>query len=332
MILVLSQTAQEGTTEEVVDWVRALGGDCVRLNGDDITSAQPYHLEVDGAGQRFRFSIDGREFSDRDVRAVWLRRWARSEMPTVKPVVGLETLAERMNAHLAAEAAATSRALFATLGRAYWLTRPGDGSVNKLAVLRAAAEAGLEIPATLVTNRREEIERFRREHGRVITKSVGEAEIFSYFGYAYGLYTAEVRDEAVAELPETVLPTLLQAMVEKAWEVRAFYLAGSLHAMAIFSQHDQQTAMDFRRYNRTRPNRAVPYRLPDRVQEQLRALMRALEMETGSLDLVRTPDGRHVFLEVNPAGQFGMVSHRCNYRLEKKVAEHLIDRSRDDDR
>src|SRR6185369_209237 len=102
---------------------------------------------------------------------------------------------------------------FATLGGAYWLTRPGDGSVNKLAVLRAAAEAGLEIPATLVTNRRAEIERFRREHGRVITKSVGEAEIFSYFGNAYGLYTAEVRDDALAELPETVLPTLVQAMV-----------------------------------------------------------------------------------------------------------------------
>jgi hypothetical protein len=34
---------------------------------------------------------------------------------------------------------------------------------------------------------------------------------------------------------------------------------------------------------------------------------------------------------VNPAGQFGMVSHRCNYRLEKRVAEYLIDRSRDAD-
>ncbi|HEV7590277.1 MAG TPA: hypothetical protein VGO40_19360, partial [Longimicrobium sp.] len=263
MILVLSQTAQEGTTEEVVDWVRALGGDCVRLNGDDVTSAQPYHVEVDGSGPRFRFSVDGRDFSDRDVRAVWLRRWARSESPGIKPVVELETLAGRMNAHLNAEANAASRALFATLRRAYWLTRPGDGAVNKLAVLHAAAEAGLEVPPTLVTNRRAEIERFRREHGRIITKSVGEAEIFSYFGRSYGLYTAEVGEEAVAALPETVLPTLVQALVEKAWEVRAFYLAGALYAMAIFSQNDRQTEVDFRRYNRTRPNRAVPYRLPD---------------------------------------------------------------------
>ncbi|HEY0036114.1 MAG TPA: hypothetical protein VGB66_05465, partial [Longimicrobium sp.] len=50
----------------------------------------------------------------------------------------------------------------------------------------------------------------------------------------------------------------------------------------------------------------------------------SLEMRTGSIDLIRTRDGRHVFLEVNPAGQFGMVSHPCNYGLEKKVAEYLI--------
>jgi glutathione synthase/RimK-type ligase-like ATP-grasp enzyme len=158
---------------------------------------------------------------------------------------------------------------------------------------------------------------------------VGEAEIYQYFGNSYGLYTAEVSEQDVAALPETVFPSLVQAMVEKSWEVRAFYLAGDLYAMAIFSQGDRQTEVDFRRYNRARPNRAVPYRLPGEVAEKLRALMRELAMETGSLDLIRTPDGRHVFLEVNPAGQFGMVSHRCNYRLEKRVAEHLIERSRD---
>jgi ATP-GRASP peptide maturase of grasp-with-spasm system len=329
MILVLSQSTQEGTTEEVVDWVRALGGDCVRLNADDLAATQPFHVQVDAAGPRFHLSIDGREIGSRQVRAVWLRRWARTEPTAVKPVVGLETLADRMNAHLGAELNAASRALFTGLRGAYWLTRPGDGAVNKLAVLQAAAALGLEIPPTLVTNRRAEIERFRREHGRIITKSVGEAEIFSYFGKSYGLYTAEVGEQDVAALPETVLPTLVQALVEKSWEVRAFFLGGALYSMAIFSQNDRQTAVDFRRYNRTRPNRAVPYRLPADVEEKLRALMGELEMDTGSLDLIRTPDGRHLFLEVNPAGQFGMVSHRCNYRLEKKVAEHLMERSRD---
>ena len=31
-----------------------------------------------------------------------------------------------------------------------------------------------------------------------------------------------------------------------------------------------------------------------------------------------------VFLEVNPVGQFGMVSLPCNYQLEKRIAQYLI--------
>ncbi|HEX5726427.1 MAG TPA: grasp-with-spasm system ATP-grasp peptide maturase [Longimicrobiaceae bacterium] len=331
MILVLSQDSQEPSTEEVVDWVRALGGDAVRLNGDDLTAAHPFRLELDGAGPHLRFRLDGRDFTDRDVRVVWLRRWGRSGTLGVRTVPGLETLAARITGHLSGEVNAVSRALFSFFHRARWLTRPEDAGLSKLAVLRAAVEAGLEIPATLVTNDRAEIERFRRAHGRIITKSVGEAEVFSFFGTSYGLYTAEAAEDEVAALPETVFPSLVQALVEKAFEVRAFYLAGDLYAMAIFSQADEQTAVDFRHYNRDRPNRSVPYRLPDEVAEKLRALMRAVGLETGSLDLIRTPDGRHVFLEVNPAGQFGMVSHPCNYRLEKKVAEHLIRESRHGD-
>ena len=333
MIVVLSQPNYDTTTEEVVDWIRALGGSCVRLNGDDVTAGHPFSLEVDARGAHLRFSLDGQEFSSREVGAVWLRRWGRTETAPVRAVPGLEPLAARINAHLAGEVNAASRALFAALAGARWLTRPADAAVSKLEVLRVAARAGLEIPPTLVTNDRAEIERFRREHGGVITKSIGDADIFPYYGKSYGLYTAAVGDEDVARLPEAgAFPTLVQAMVEKEFEIRAFYLGGALHAMAIFSQADEQTATDFRRYNGTRPNRSVPYRVPADVADAVRRLMRGLEMDTGSVDLIRTPDGRHVFLEVNPGGQFGMVSRPCNYRLEKKVAEYLMEQSRAADR
>jgi ATP-GRASP peptide maturase of grasp-with-spasm system len=324
MILVLSQDVREMTTEEVVDWIRALGGDCLRLNADDLTSPHPFRMEVGRGQARLHFRLAGRAFTDADVRAVWLRRWARSGALGLKPVTGLEAVSSRVAAHLGAEVSATARALFTALSAARWVTHPGDASLNKIEALRAAAAAGLEVPPTLVTNDRAAIEDFRREHGRIITKSVGEAEIFSFFGKSYGLYTAEAGEADVAALPESIFPTLVQARVEKAFEIRAFYLAGDFYAAAIFSQADAQTAEDFRRYNTDAANRTVPYRLPAEVAGRLRAFMDAVGLNSGSIDLIRTPDGRYVFLEVNPAGQFGMVSHPCNYRLEKKMAEHLI--------
>jgi hypothetical protein len=41
MILILSQSAMEPTTEEVMDWLEALGAPCLRLNGDDIGAGWP---------------------------------------------------------------------------------------------------------------------------------------------------------------------------------------------------------------------------------------------------------------------------------------------------
>src|SRR6202007_234 len=94
---------------------------------------------------------------------------------------------------------------------------------------------------------------------------------------------------AVDALPERFAPSLFQELIDKEYEVRVFYLAGDAadtathYAMAIFSQSDPQTQTDFRRYNRDRPNRTVPYRLAPETALRLRRLMDDLGLETGSI-------------------------------------------------
>jgi len=51
--------------------------------------------------------------------------------------------------------------------------------------------------------------------------------------------------------------------------------------------------------------------------------MKAVNLNTGSLDFIKSTDGEYVFLEVNPAGQFGMTSASCNYYLHKEIANYL---------
>lgn len=324
MILILSQDVYEPTTELVMDWIRALGGDCVRLAAADLTGRVPFEMGMDGDGPFLRFRVDGREFSDRDVSAVWLRRWQLPREFGVRKSPGHEEVAAEITRHLSREASALSAALYSFFPRARWLTHPDEAQLSKLHALRAAAAAGLQVPATLVSSRRAEIEAFRRRHGHIISKPVGEVTFFALGTRSFGLYTAEATEEDVAALPETGFPSLVQELVEKEFEVRSFYLDGELHSMAIFSQLDEQTALDFRQYNARRPNRAVPYRLPADVADAARAFMRSVGLTSGSIDFIRTPDGRHVFLEVNPAGQFLMVSTPCNYRLERVVAESLL--------
>lgn len=329
MILILSTQAYEGTTEQVMDWIHALGGDVVRLNGEDLTGEGLVSFRCDGRGAAAYLRVGGRALDTRGVGAVWMRRGY--DLRTLNAAALLEdpALGHEVQKHLAGELRTAHQSLRALLSGARWLMRPGTESVNKLHALQAAAQAGLHIPATLVTTSRAELQGFKDACGRIITKSIGDAEAFEKDGRYYAMYTAELTQTDLDELPEFFFPSLAQELLEKRYELRVFYLAGRCWPMAIFSQNDAQTSVDFRRYNTQRPNRRVPYRLPHEVERSVCRFMESMGLDTGSLDLIRTPDGRHVFLEVNPAGQFGMTSQPCNYHLERHVAEYLMELDRD---
>jgi ATP-GRASP peptide maturase of grasp-with-spasm system len=329
LILILSQSSLEPTTEEVMDWLWALGGSCVRLNGDDLEGRAALRFEIDGSQASLVLTSEDGELPLSEVGAVWFRRWMferRHETVDLlaHPAADNHTLHYQFRRHLNLESRRLSDFLYSSFADRPWLSHPRRSNLNKLDVLQRAARAGLATPATLVTTEREALRRFCVERGPVITKPIGEVDAFLDGEVAHYLYTTALDLAEIDALPSRFAPSLFQEQVAKAYELRVFHLAGELHAMAIFSQNDAQTRTDFRQYNRQRPNRNVPYQLPPETAASLRRLMDDLDLETGSIDLLATPEGREVFLEVNPVGQFGMVSKPCNYQLEKKVAELLL--------
>jgi len=325
MIVLLSQVLGEATTSLVMDWLHHLGAPHLRLNGEELNEGLPFAAELEGSEVRFEVDYGGGTvLRGHEARAAWLRRWHTFQNLEQLRAPGTPEPGPSMYTYLSRELGSLSAVVEEALDGAAWLTRGGEMSVGKFHVLRQAARVGLEVPPTLVTNQRAQLERFMARHGRVVCKPMREAVTFLADGRAWASFTAEVTPELAGRLPGTFFPTLLQQRVEKAYELRVFYLAGRCWAMAMFSQGDPQTQADFRNYNHERPNRCVPFQLPDEIEARCGALMRALGLATGSLDLIRAADGRYVFLEVNPVGQFGMVSDPCNYQLEREVAEYLI--------
>ena len=336
MILILSQSAMEPTTEEVMDWLEAMGEPCVRLNGEDLDGGAALRFQVEAGTADLAFEVDGVELPLGEAGAVWFRRWLHERRAEIAPSLlaapDNPKLDYELRRHLTLESRRLSDFIFARLGGLPWLSHPHRASLNKLNTLSRAAQAGFAVPATLVTTEREALRRFCAAHGEVITKPAGEVEMFLDGERSHFLFTTILDLAAVDALPARFAPSLFQEKVDKNYELRIFYLAGECHAMAIFSQADPQTRTDFRRYNRERPNRTVPYSLSPSTKERIDRLMSDLELETGSLDLLQTPDGREVFLEINPVGQFGMVSKPCNYGLEKKVAQLLMRKAADGQR
>ena len=337
MILILSQGTDEDTTELVMDWLEYFGVAHVRLNGSDIDSDHAISLTFEADHMTFLTEDETLSLAPQDVRAVWFRRWQQHwQHEMTDSFFALESLDQDKPLHLRVvnqlnrEFQKLSGILFDLMSSANWLSHPSQAVPNKLRVLQEATRAGLETPATIVTSYKQPVQRFAEQHGSLITKAIGEAGVFPVNGQNVVAYTAELMRDDIESMPDRFFPSLFQEQIHKEYEIRVFYLEGKCYSMAILSQRDQQTKVDFRQYNHSKPNRSVPYRLPLDVLEGITHLMSRLELETGSLDLIRTPDGRHVFLEVNPVGQFGMVSYPCNYGLERKVAECLIRKAQDE--
>lgn len=116
----------------------------------------------------------------------------------------------------------------------------------------------------------------------------------------------------------------MQENIPKKYELRVFYLKERIFAMAIFSQNDDKTKVDFRNYNWSKPNRFTPYSLPRKIEDKIKYFMKSMNLNCGSIDMIVDIEGRYIFLEVNPKGQFGMVSLPCSYHLDFEIAKELV--------
>ena len=334
MICILSQSFIEGTTEVVLDWLRAWEVPHVRINATDIARAHENSgavYSINNGGVSVRLKLDGEEIDPSDIKVVWFRRWAYTADVSVPRIFADQSYRSDSNVffacnHLFKELQGVTKFLLSILSSSKWLGDPKNAAPNKLSVLKMAREAGLDVPDTLVTADVNELQRFIEKHGAVITKPITDMLLCSFDDREFGTYTAVIDEEFATEHHRHVaFPSLYQEKLDKKYEIRTFYLDGECYSMAMFTQQKAATQSDFRRYCYEDPNREVPYQLPASVEAAIRKLMEDLHLDTGSIDIVRTPDGRFVFLEVNPVGQFGMVSVPCNYHLERKVAKYLAD-------
>lgn len=205
------------------------------------------------------------------------------------------------------------------------LTRFGARHINKPEVLARAEDVGILTPQTLITGDKRALKQFVQAHGQVITKPLHSMPFFdANDGSMLAFYTKEVDAEVVERLPDKFSPSLFQKYISKKYEIRVFYLRGQCYAMAILSQGKESTTLDFRMIQKEGRARSVPYTLPPVIEEKIRSLMDSLVLQTGSLDFILSTSGEYCFLEVNPTGQLGMTSVPCNYHLESRIANALM--------
>jgi hypothetical protein len=203
----------------------------------------------------------------------------------------------------------------------FWINHPSHDAdaAHKVYQLKVAREAGLETPATLITNSPDDARTFVNRYGpeRTIYKAFTATE-------HEWRETRVLRHDEVALLDNVrFAPVIFQELVPAEVDLRVTVVGEEIFPAAIYSQ-EMSYKVDYRmELNKVR---IEAFRLPEGVNRGLRVLMDRLGLVYGAIDMRLTPDGRCVFLEINPAGQWLFVE-RCTGQpialaLARILAEH----------
>jgi len=313
MILIISES-NDVTTDDVVEWLNYYGKKFVRCNFSQSTSLD--FLTISNSN----LNIGINNLDDR-VTKVWHRRGSLKFIPESLRNITL------FNSYLKEEEESLLKSLEGVLKSKVkyigsYLDEVENSKINNLLL---AKKANLEIPDTLITTSKKKLFDFFGEKSPIITKDLRYPINISDNNFSLlSQGTFIVRENMIHNMDDNFAPTLFQKYIKKKYEVRIFFFETKLFPMAILSQKDTKTTIDFRNYNRKRPNRCVPVLLPKDIIKKIRRFIHLSKLTTGSIDIIVSTSNQYVFLEVNPQGQLDWVSKNCNYYIEKYISERLI--------
>lgn len=251
----------------------------------------------------------GRRIDLDRVGAVWSRRIRGFELD---PAVTDDTA--RLFAHSETTEAVQG---FAHAMSCYWMNPPAadEMALRKVTQHRIATRLGMRIPETLVTNDPDEARAFIEAYSatgviRKAFRNIPQAP----------RETLKIGPAEMALL-DTIrfAPVILQEYIPVALDLRVTVVDEEIFATSFRSEARYE--VDYRPGVGTAEVR--PYDLPDDETAKLRQLMAAFGLKFGAVDYRVTPEGEHVFFEVNPAGEYLFVSERTGQPIPQAIAAAL---------
>lgn len=194
---------------------------------------------------------------------------------------------------------------------------------NKIFQLVSASSVGLNIPDTAVTSDPEEVKKFYADHkGRIISKIVVPAPILDHV-----IYTNLVTEEQMKGIESVKMcPSIFQEKVSKSYELRITVVGDKLFAAKIDSQGDEETRIDWRKKPILNDHavRFSSYELPDGVTRKIFQFMEKMGLRFGCIDMIVTPNGKYVFLEINPNGQWYFVQLKTKMDIASAIVDLVL--------
>ena len=316
MILLLSNE-RDITTDYIVLELKRRGIAYFRLNSEHLPKTD---VRCHWQSGRLDWEI---AFEDRVVRTSGLMAgyFRRPGTPLISPRV-TDPVECR---YCGDEWSAVLRSIYSALGDR-WLNSPMAiaRAEDKMLQLAVAADVGLRVPPTVVTNHSETAVRFISD-GHTVGKAFYAGFLDEEDGMA-GRVIFTTRLDGVSRPSRASLrlaPVIFQREITKAYDVRATVVGDRVFSATIDSQTNPETSVDWRRGSH--PD--LPHdchKLPDDITSRCRSLVRQLGLKFAAIDLILDRKGDYWFLEANPNGQWAWIECRTGQPIAAAIADELI--------
>ncbi|MFJ6770883.1 ATP-grasp ribosomal peptide maturase [Kitasatospora sp. NPDC091257] len=312
-VLVLTGTF-DPTADLVIEELNRRGTPVFRADTAWFPSRLAVVAGLDGAsGWAGTLATERRTLDLSTVRSVYYRRPTAPEFPA------------EMSAEARSVASAEARRGFGGLLSALscrWLPPPGRAAdaEYKPFQLRVAAESGLRVPRTLITNSPSAAREFAEGIGGPVVYKPFTSIRGTVGGRSVAVY-ANVLEEGGTDHPSiSTTANLFQEWVPKAHEVRLTAVDGQLfaaeiHANSSAAEVDWRSDYDNLTYQVCDP--------PAAVTSAVRRMLGRLGLPYGAFDFVVSPSGKWTFLEVNPNGQYGFIEQATGLPITTAICDYL---------
>jgi MvdD family ATP-grasp ribosomal peptide maturase len=319
-VLIITHSDDNESVARVTHAIARKGGDTIRFDTDRYPSDVRLTAHHDKSrGERLTLTNDQGEFDLREVTAVWHRRLnIGGRLPA-----GLD---KQLRHASLGESSAAVHGMLASL-KAFRVDHLHHirHAENKQLQLQVASELGLDTPRTLTTNDPIAVRAFANScESEMVTKMLSSFAIYDG-GKELVVFTNAVKSEDLEDLSGLRLcPATFQELLSKSLEIRATVVGQRVMSAAVDSQVSARAAHDWRRDGVRMLEDWRPYQLPLEVEEKILRLMNYFSLNYGAIDIILTPDGRHVFLELNPCGEFFWLERSPGLPISDAIADLLL--------
>jgi MvdD family ATP-grasp ribosomal peptide maturase len=318
-VLIITKSDDNESIDLISEAIKLKGGRSFRLDTDRYPTEVRLIAEYLRGAERLRLISAEGELDLHQVGAIWHRRLnIGGGIPaSLDPQLRLASIGESNR---------TLRGMLESL-TAFRLDPEANirHAENKQVQLQVARELGLETPRTLITNDAAAVRAFAQTcAGNIVTKMLSSFAVYED-GREKVVFTNPVTKEDLADLEGLSLcPMTFQEQIPKLLELRVTVVGDQVFSAAINSQVSAAAQHDWRRDGVALLEAWQRYQLPTEVEERLLKLMDRFRLNYGAVDFILTPDGRHVFLEINPVGEFFWLETVPGLPISAAIADVLL--------